>query len=395
MLRLPLLLVVGLVLLVAGLYFPDPTSGYGSINALPARALERVMHPTATRMAARAGPYQTPTSREGRLGFPGQCGTYLARSRVELRHAASRAHASHLGRYDRVGPVPTHPAGVVALIRPLDGRPYGVAVAPNGTTYVALIGTNSLLRGSLASQDFTAPVNVGSTPPHVVMNRVGTRAYATLQTGRGIAVVDVAANTLLATVPLTSDGFNLAVKGTGDLVYATTAAGTLHVLDAATHAVVETLNVGPAANGLTFSPDECTLYVTSRDAGTVTAVSTISHTITRIYHVGGMPQRIAMAPDGSEIYVANERSGLNVVNLENGATTSVSFGTAGYGLGLTPDGEQLYVLLPAAGEVRILNRATLAPIKSVFVGGTPRNVTFDLLGTTAMVTTEEAVVFIQ
>jgi hypothetical protein len=29
------------------------------------------------------------------------------------------------------------------------------------------------------------------------------------------------------------------------------------------------------------------------------------------------------------------------------------------------------------------------------VGGTPRNVTFDRLGTTALVTTEEAVVFIQ
>ena len=159
--------------------------------------------------------------------------------------------------------------------------------------------------------------------------------------------------------------------------------------------MLDTLNVGAAANGLAFSPDECTLYVSSRDAGTVTAVSTSSHAITRTYDIGGMPQRIAVAPDGSEIYVANEQAGLNVVDVKSGTVTAVPFGTAAYGLGLTPDGEQLYVLLPRAGEVRILDRATRAPIKTVFVGGTPRNVTFDPVGTTALVTTEEALVFIR
>jgi len=153
------------------------------------------------------------------------------------------------------------------------------------------------------------------------------------------------------------DGFNLAITPSGQRVYATTAAGTLYVLDAASYAVLDTLNVGPAANGLTFSPDECTLYVTSRDAGTVTAVSTVSNTITRTYYLGGSPQRIAAAPDGSELYVANERSGLDVVDVESGAVTSVSLGTAAYGLGLTPDAEQR--------------------------------------GKTALVTTEQAVVFIR
>jgi YVTN family beta-propeller protein len=325
-----------------------------------------------------------PSSMEPRPGLLRHCGSQLVRSHPRFRYAAHGATR-----------LPTHPAGVIALTRVLAGRPYGVAVARNGTTYVALIGTNLLRRGDLESAHFTAPVSVGSTPPHVVINPAGTRAYATLQNGRAVVVVDVAANALLATVPLSSDGFNLALGPSGDRVYATTAAGTLYILDAASYVVLDTLNVGSAANGLAFSPDECTLYVTSRDAGTVTAISTSSHRITRTYDIGGMPQRIAVAPDGSEIYVANEQSGLNVVDVESGAVTSVSFGTAAYGLGLTPDAEQLYLLLPAAGEVRILNRATRAPIKTLVVGGTPRNITFDSRGRMALVTTEEAVVFIQ
>ena len=339
--------------------------------------------------------FGAPSSMEPRPGPPRHCGPSLVKSHPQFRYAAGGTQARGLDRPRRVSRGPTHPAGVVALTRPLVGRPYGVAVARNGTTYVALIGTDWLLRGNLKSGNFTEPVGVGSTPPHVVINPAGTRAYATLQNGRAVAVVDVAANALLATVPLTSDGFNLALAPDGERVYATTAAGTLYVLDATSYAVLDTLNMGPAANGLAFSPDECTLYVTSRDAGTVTAVSTSSHSITRTYYLGGMPQRIAVAPDGSEIYVANEQTGLNVIDVESGVGTSVSFGAAAYGLGLTPDGEQLYVLLPGLGELRILDRATRAPIKALWVGGTPRNITFDSRGTTALVTTEEAVVFIQ
>jgi YVTN family beta-propeller protein len=106
-----------------------------------------------------------------------------------------------------------------------------------------------------------------------------------------------------------------------------------------------------------------------------------------------MPQRLAVAPDGSELYVANEISGLDVVNVASGAVTSISFGTAGYGLGLTPDGTQLYVLLPGTGEVRVLDRSSRAAVKTVLVGGTPRNVVFASDGT-ALVANEQAIIFI-
>jgi DNA-binding beta-propeller fold protein YncE len=75
-------------------------------------------------------------------------------------------------------------------------------------------------------------------------------------------------------------------------------------------------------------------------------------------------------------------------------TNSISFGTAAYGLGLTPGGNQLYVLLAQAGEVRVLDRPSRAPVKTLVVGGTPRNVAFASDGT-ALVTNEQAAVFIQ
>jgi YVTN family beta-propeller protein len=276
----------------------------------------------------------------------------------------------------------------------LSGSPYGVAVSAAGVIYAAQIGSNTLALGSMATKSFTGSVVVGSTPPHVVFNPAGTTAYATLQTGQGLAVVDVASNTLTTTVPLASDGFNLIVAPDGQRVYVTTAAGTLYVVDAAADTVITTLAVGAAANGLAFSPDGSILYVSSRDAGTVVAVDVSTIAITQTYTPGGMPQRLAVAPDGSELYVANEVNGLDVINVASGTVSSVSFATPGYGLGLTPDGTQLYVLLPEAGQVRVLDRATRAPVKTIAVGGIPRNVVFASDGT-ALVANEEAIVFIK
>ena len=276
----------------------------------------------------------------------------------------------------------------------MTGRPYGVAVSRAGVIYVAKIGTTKLARGNLESRSFTSNIFVGSTPPHVVFNPSGTTAYATLQTGRALVAVDVASNRLIKKVPLASDGFNLIVSPSGNRVYATTADGTLYVVNASTYHVITTLFVGAAANGLAWSPDASVLYVSSRDAGTVVAINPATNTITRTYHLGGMPQRLAVAPNGSKLYVANETTGLNVVNVATGAVSRTSFGTAAYGLGLSRFGSQIYVTLPQAGEVRVLNRVSLEPVKTLHIGGTPRNVAFASDGT-ELVTNEEAVVFIK
>jgi YVTN family beta-propeller protein len=277
---------------------------------------------------------------------------------------------------------------------PLAGVPYGVAVSASGVMFASMIGSTTLARGDFGSRTFTGSVQVGLTPPHVVFNPAGTTAYATLQTGQGLAVVDVATNALVTTVPLSSDGFNLAVAPSGQRVYVTTAAGTLYVIDASDDTVVTTLEVGAAANGLAFSPDGSVLYVSSRDAGTVVAINPQTNAVTRTYTLNGMPQRLAVSPDGSELYVANETSGLDVVNVASGAVTSTPFGTAAYGLGLTPDGGYLYVLLPSVGELRVVDRITRAPVKTLFIGGTPRNVVFAADGTTALIANEQAIVFV-
>ncbi|HWG53029.1 MAG TPA: YncE family protein [Gemmatimonadaceae bacterium] len=258
-----------------------------------------------------------------------------------------------------------------------------------------LIGTDSIARGSLAQQALPVRIAVGLTPAHVALGADGSRAFVTLQSDDGLAVVDLGSNALLTTIPLSSGGFNVAVAPDGKRVYATTATGDVYVVNVTTNAAITTVHVGPAANGLAFSPDGTMLYVSSRDSGMVAAISTVSDSVVRRYDVGGAPQRLAASSDGRLLYVANEANAVQVVDLATGAVQPIAFPSAAYGLALTPDDTQLYVTFPQEGVVRVLDRVSHTVLKVIDIGGIPRNIAFDALGHTAVVTNEVAVTFIQ
>jgi DNA-binding beta-propeller fold protein YncE len=297
-------------------------------------------------------------------------------------------------------PKKTHPDGVLFATAPLGGEPYGLAIDSAGDLLVAQVLADSVTRFALPG---TAPVAaiffgtgisqdsgtffIPTGPVHVAINHAGARAYVVEQFGDAMGVVDLATNTITHTIPLSNDGFNVAVAPNDGRVYASTADGRLYVVDAATNAIVDSMRVGTAANGFAFSPDGGVLYASSRDAGTVTAFRTSDDARLAVYVTGGRPQRLAVSPNGTRLYAANEDSGLSVINVTDGTVLpSVNPMGSGYGLGITPDGAQLYLTEPLSGRVAIIDRPSLQTNQILIVGGAPRNVAFDFLGTTGVVT---------
>ncbi|MDQ6828311.1 MAG: hypothetical protein M3081_05540, partial [Gemmatimonadota bacterium] len=212
--------------------------------------------------------------------------------------------------------------------------------------------------------------------------------YTTNQGGNSVSVIDLATFLQTALIPLSDGGFNLIMNASGSRLYVTTAGGTLYVIDPVTRGTITTLAVGAAANGFVFSPDGATLYVSSRDAGTVIAVATATNTATRTYAVGNAPQRLAISPDGGELYVATEGVGVSIVNVSSGAITQVPMVTGGYGIGLTPDGTQLFVTSPLNGSITVLDRTSHATVLTYTNFGRPRNVAFRAGTCTAIVSDE-------
>jgi len=305
---------------------------------------------------------------------------------------------------------PGHPAGSVVATTPLGGQPYGLAINGAGELLVAQVFADSVTRFSLPG---TTPVGatffghivttdsglsvVETGTVHLALNPAGTTAYVIEQFGNTIRVLDLATNAITATIPLTNSGYNIIVSKDGNRVYASTEDGRLYVIAAQTNSIVDSMAIGTAANGFAFNADGSVLYASSRDSGTITAFRTADDGVVTIFKVGGRPQRLATAPDGSRLYAANEDSGLSVVDLTTGAVLpSVNPMGSGYGLGLTPDGDQLYLTEPLSGRLALIDRASLATVSILAVGGVPRNVAFTADGTMGVVTDGDGrVIFIQ
>ena len=158
--------------------------------------------------------------------------------------------------------------------------------------------------------------------------------------------------------------------------------------DARSREVVDSVPVGYAPNGFAIHPDGGRLYVTSV-YGDVTEIDMRTDAVLRTFSPGGVPQGALVSKDGSELYVANEAGWLDVYDLTSGNNVArVPLAAGGFGVALSPDLMHLYVSLPAAGKVQVVNTASRTIIHTIETGGRPRRIAFDYHGAIAVVANE-------
>lgn len=282
----------------------------------------------------------------------------------------------------------THPTLTAIDSLPVGGNPYGVAISVQGRTYITLLDAGVLQDAALPVDGFGGAMDAGQVPPHVTFNPAGDRAYVVAQTGRRLARIDVATSTVLDTLALPADGFNLITSADGSEVFVSVSTGQVYVVDAATFTVVDSIVLPPAVNGFARHPSKNIIYISSRDGGEVVEVNASTHQVLRTFPTGGMPQRLAVSPSGRELLIANESLGVDIWDLIAGARDT-TLAVPAYGLGLSPDGRKVYVTAGFNGVITVISRRTRATDTTFNVGGQARNVAFDPEGTTAVITNED------
>jgi YVTN family beta-propeller protein len=292
-----------------------------------------------------------------------------------------------------------HPvSGVVVASVPLAFRPFGIAVSNTGIVYATQPNNASLGVGSTRTLTLTGSIAVGNTPTAVAFDPSGTSAYVANQTSSNVAVVDVASSAQVTVMPVTGNPFNVIVAPDGARVYVATNTNQVHAISTSSRTVTGSVAVAAAPSAMVFGSGDTLLYVSSFVGGAVTELNVKGTPVARrVYNLGGAPQGIAISPGRDTLYVANESGVLQVVDIASGTiTVPVNFGSAAFGLALTPDSTQLYATLPNAGAVSVVDRASLTVIKTITTGGIPRRIAFSSDGLTAAVASEAgAVVFIR
>ena len=110
------------------------------------------------------------------------------------------------------------------------------------------------------------------------------------------------------------------------------------VIDTATNTVVATIPVGTIPFGVAVTPDGTKVYVTNDGSNNVSVIKTATNTVVKTVPVGTAPYGVAVTPDGTKVYVANEGSGSVSVIARPGNTVvkTIPVGTGPVGVAIGP-----------------------------------------------------------
>ncbi|WP_103020550.1 YncE family protein [Salinibacter altiplanensis] len=146
-------------------------------------------------------------------------------------------------------------------------------------------------------------------------------------------------------------------------------------------------------HGIGVGPNEERVYVTAEDRQAVLELDAASGTVRRTFETGrDVTHMLALAPNAPALYATSIGSGtLSKVDLETGDVgPHVATGAGAEGLGVTPDGEEVWVTNRADDTVSILHAASTSERDTLSVDGFPIRVDVSPDGRHALVSAPRA-----
>lgn len=306
-------------------------------------------------------------------------------------------------------------SNAVHVIRPSDGvlmasipvgqAPTGIAIpAVGGFAYVANRGDNTVSRIDLATQSVVATIPVAGNPTAVGILPDGSEAYVVQSTDCAdvlpsptptplpsptpvpsplpsptpppatvrvchVAVIDAASDSVVATIEVGDEPFDVAIAPSGGFAYVTNRADdTLAVIDTTTRTVVGLVEVGETPEGVAARAGE--IYVANDAGNTITVIRELDLQVLGTVDVGAGPLGVAAAPDGSFAIVGND-DGASVTVFAMGTQEIVGevvVGSNPAGIAFLPDSSRAMVANSTSGSVSLITLEGLTTVEIPLVG---------------------------
>jgi len=259
-------------------------------------------------------------------------------------------------------------------------------VSSTGTALVTLEDGEEMARFSISAPTVPlTPVQIGLRARTVQFNAAGTLAY--VASDNKVSVVDVATGTVKSATTLTADVGHVVLSPDETRLFANGGNGSVWTLSAASPgAPTATATLTRSMSGLAISKSGTSLYA----AGSLFELWRLDPTTLQIAAnvktLGTEVGDVVVSQDEKEVYVVADQGTLWVLDATTLAPAGyVDVGHGALWMALTPDGKQLYVSSWSMGDVIIVDRVGRSVVSRVHVGGYPRSIAFDKLGTTAYV----------
>lgn len=203
----------------------------------------------------------------------------------------------------------------------------------------------------------------------------GPKAYVGNFKDNTVSVIDTAAGSVVATIPVGAGPHGMAVSADGRSVYVSNdGSSTVNVIDTAADRVTRTIEVGKTPHGLALAPRGSPLLVAVNGEDRIAFVDTSAQAVTASVSVP-KPHTIAVRPDGKTAYVASQEPGhfaLVVVDL-TGRTVlrTITLDKAPRDLEFGHDGKSLYFTKAGVNAVEVLDPASDRIVAAIPTGASP------------------------
>jgi gliding motility-associated-like protein len=204
----------------------------------------------------------------------------------------------------------------------LASAPIGITVSPDGKiVYFADSGLHGVYAFEPVNGTFIASYTTGGNPISVTITADGSKIFVTNSSG-GMWVINTTSGNITP-INVAKNTYGSCISPDNKFLYVTVpGSNNVLVYDIAADAVVATIPVGTKPEGINISPDGKTLYVTNNGSGNVSVISTLTNTVVATVAVGVSPYGICPTSDGKFVYVTNQ--GSNSVSVINTANNTVS-----------------------------------------------------------------------
>lgn len=211
--------------------------------------------------------------------------------------------------------VPDSSTGKIAIVDSANGAmageivtgrdPRGIAIHPDGNTlYVGNFEGKSLSIIDALSQQEKAHIPLPGIVQGVAVKPDGSAVY--VANGNSVTVVNATSHAMVATIPVDGSPRGVIVSRSGQSVYTSNyAAGTLSILDSATHTKTATITLasGSYPGGLAEHPGSGRVYISGWGTNKLYVVDPQKRSVLTSITVGYRPGAVAMSPDGKFVYV--------------------------------------------------------------------------------------------
>jgi YVTN family beta-propeller protein len=229
--------------------------------------------------------------------------------------------------------------------------------------YVANSTQNSVSVFDAVTLTVVATVPVGTRPFPLAVSPDGTRVVVGNSGSNNASIIETAGHTVIATIPVGGNPYGVAIDPTGlRAMMANYQSNNVSVIDLTTNTVRVTIPAGTNPSGVAYTPDGSHAYVTNGGANSISVIDTATETVVAtIANVGTSPWGIVMNADGTRAYVANYSSAnVSVIDTTTNAVVlpRIAVGNQPVSIGINGDGSWVYTSNSGSDSVSGIALAT-------------------------------------